>query len=61
MIGVWTGHGYDTIGLIFPPRNILGYYPYVGMIASNPPEAAAAAAGEAEAFADDDDIPFVII
>lgn len=59
MIGVWTGCGYDTIGLIFPPPNILGYYPCVGMIVSNPPEPTVAA--EAEAFADDDDIPFVII
>lgn len=58
MIGVWTGCGYDTIGLIFPPPNILGYNPCVGMIVSNPQEADAA---EAEAFADDDDIPFVII
>jgi hypothetical protein len=25
MIGVWTGCGFSTIGVVFPPREILGY------------------------------------
>jgi hypothetical protein len=38
MIGVWTGCGFDTIQLIFPPPNVLGYDACVGPIVSDPPE-----------------------
>lgn len=30
MVGVWTGCGFDTIPVLFPPPNILGYDVCVG-------------------------------
>lgn len=32
MVGVWTGCGFDTINIVFPPQNILGYDRCVGQI-----------------------------
>lgn len=56
MIGVWTGCGFDTIPVLLPPPNILGYDACVGMVVSNPPEPV----GVAQAEDDGDDV-FVII
>lgn len=38
MVGVWTGCGFDTINLIFPPPDVLGYDACVGQSVPNTPE-----------------------
>lgn len=38
VVGVWTGCGFNTIPLIFPPPTILGYNACVAPIVSNPTE-----------------------
>lgn len=50
MIGVWTGCGFDTISLIFPPPGVLGYDACVGAIVSNPPEPVGVVEDEDEIF-----------
>lgn len=37
-VGVWTGCGFDTIPLIFPPPTVLGYDACVSPIVSDPPD-----------------------
>lgn len=53
MIGVWTGCGFDTIPVIFPPPDILGYDACVESIVSNP--------SQPSEFVDDSEIPIVIV
>lgn len=56
MVGVWTGCGFDTIPVLLPPPNILGYDTCIGATVSNPPEPVSVVPGE-----DDGDDIFVIV
>jgi hypothetical protein len=62
-VGVWTGCGFDTIQLIFPPPGVLGYDACVSQIISDPPDEGPFTEAPMPAAAGDDegDDVFVII